>query len=151
MNLQTAVMEEQVTPAAKENLSDRITQLETEVAALKVLLHHRTTTPYRPRCPASYAWLELPEHLQGVTDYSQVDPDDLIYVHELTPEDVRRRLDELERWYGMTSAAFYRQWQRGEVDDIYEKIEWSMWYESWIATQRERTTPFAAPIEKFVA
>jgi len=57
--------------------------------------------------------------------------------YELTDDDVRRRLKELEQWYGMSSDEFYRRWKRGEADDIFEKIEWSALYEEWVRIEAE--------------
>ena len=79
-----------------------------------------------------YAWVSPPLHLQGVGDLSQLEAEQLVYIHELTDEDVVLRLQELEQRYNMTSAEFYRLWQHGEADDILEKIEWSLLYEDWL-------------------
>lgn len=116
---------------------ERVAHLEAEVAELKALFRSLAPSPYRARCPASYDWLEPPDHLKNVTDYSQMDPEALVYIHELTPGDVRRRLDELEKWYGMSSEEFYQMEQHNEADDIFEKMEWSMLYEAWLETQAE--------------
>jgi hypothetical protein len=78
-----------------------------------------------------------------VTDSSQPEPEDLVYLHELTDEDVRRRLEELEQWYGMSSEEFYHRWQRGDADDVVHKIEWSLLYEDW-----QRGTGEASPLNE---
>lgn len=124
-----------------EELAERVAQLEAEVAALKEALPKKLPPPYkRPTFPGGgYSWVEPPEHLKGVTDYSQLDPEDLVYIHELTDEDVRLRLKELEAGYGISSEEFYRLWQRGEADEIFDKIEWSILYEDWLRIQAEST------------
>lgn len=123
---------------SKEDLEERVARLEAEVAALKEALP-KPSAPYkRPTFPGGgYSWVELPEHLKGVTDYSQLDPEDLVYVHELTDEDIRLRLEELEQAYGMTSEEFYRLWQQGEADHIFDKTEWSILYEDWFRIKAE--------------
>lgn len=122
-----------------EELVERVTQLEAEVTALKEALPRKLPPPYiRPTFPGGgYSWVEPPEHLKGVTDYSQLDPEDLVYLHELTDEDVRLRLKELEQGYGMSSEEFYQRWQRGEADEVFHKIEWSALYEDWLRIQEE--------------
>jgi hypothetical protein len=110
-----------------------VAQLEAEVISLRTLLQELLSVRQRPAGQrGGYAWVSLPPHVQGVSDLSQLDAEQLVYVHELTDEDVRLRLRELEQWYGLTSAEFYRRWQRGEADDILEKIEWSLLYEDWL-------------------
>ncbi|MFQ5854588.1 MAG: hypothetical protein ACE5LU_02935 [Anaerolineae bacterium] len=92
-----------------DGLEARVARLEAEVAVLKEAVRKsRLPAPYkRPTFPGGgYSWVEPPEHLKGVTDYSQLDPEDLVYIHELTDEDVRLRLAELEAGYGMSSASY---------------------------------------------
>ncbi|MFQ5594527.1 MAG: hypothetical protein ACE5HA_10295 [Anaerolineae bacterium] len=125
-----------------DGLEARVARLEAEVSALQEALNRLATPSEGPafrffrevveKDPA-YAWVEPPAHLKGVTDYSQLEPEDLVYIHELTDEDVRLRLEQLERWYGMSSEEFYRRWQQDDVDDdVYlHKTEWSMLYELW--------------------
>jgi hypothetical protein len=137
MDSQTGVVEQQPQTAEievpRDGLEERVARLEAEVAVLKEALLKKTPAPYkRPDFPGGgYAWIEPPEHLKGVTDYSQLDPEDLVYIHELTDEDVHLRLEELEAGYGMSSEEFYRLWQQGEADEIFHKIEWSALYEVW--------------------
>ena len=114
-------------------LEKRMAQLEAEVISLRKLLQE--LLPVRQpsvRQRGGYAWVSPPLHLQGVGDLSQLEAEQLVYIHELTDEDVVLRLQELEQRYNMTSAEFYRLWQHGEADDILEKIEWSLLYEDWL-------------------
>ena len=122
-------------------LVERIAQLEAEMAEVKALLRKQASSPYRPSCPISYGWLRDAEHQQAPLNDLPLEPEALVDVYELTPADVRQRLTELEQWYGMSSAAFYQLWQHGETDDIFEKIEWSMLYESWLETQANQSQP----------
>lgn len=149
MDQQNAVAA-QTTPAAAQvqnhHLVERVAQLEAEVAELKTLIYRFALTQAYPPVREGYAWIKPPSHLQGLTDYAQITPEDLVYIHELTDEEVRRRLDELEQWYGMSSAEFYRRWQSGVVDDIFEKTEWHMLYELWLQIQAQSTQ-----LEKVVA
>ncbi len=137
--------------ATIQDLEARVANLEAEVTELRTALNQLLAASegplmrfYREReaeDPA-YSWIEPPDHLKGVTDYSQLDPEELVYIHELTDEDIRRRLEQLERWYGMSSEKFYRRWQQGDVDeDVYvHKTEWSLLYESWQRLQRESSS-----------
>jgi len=146
MDLQTPVGVQQSETAqievSDDGLGARVARLEAEVAALQEALNRLVTPSEGPafrffrevveKDPA-YAWVEPPAHLMSVTDYSQLEPEDLVYIHELTVEDVHLRLQQLERWYGMSSEEFYRRWQQDDVDDdVYlHKTEWSMLYELW--------------------
>ena len=121
------------------HLAARVAQLEAEVAELKALLYKFVPSPASPPIRQGYAWLEPPSHLQGVTDYAQLAPEDLVYIHELTDNDVRKRLAELEQVYEMSSAEFYRRWQGGAADDIFEKTEWQMLYKLWLQIQAQTT------------
>jgi len=135
MNQQTTVATQSTSAVAQgqdNHLAARMAQLETEVAELKALLYKFAPSPPSPPIREGYAWLEPPRHLQGVTDYAHLDPEDLVYLHELTDEDVRKRLDELEQWYDLNSKEFYNRWQSGEADDIFEKTEWQMLYKLWL-------------------
>lgn len=123
-----------VMDAHPNGLVERIAQLEAEMAEVKALLRKQVPSPYRLPSPVSYGWLHDAERQQAPNDLS-LEPEASVDVYELTPDDVQRRLTELEQWYGMSSAAFYQRWQRGEADDIFEKIEWSMLYESWLEAQ----------------
>lgn len=138
------VQQVQAAPAevSIKELAERVAQLEAEVAALKEARPKKWPPPYiRPTFPGGgYSWVEPPEHLKGVTDYSQLDPEDLVYLHELTDEDVRLRLKELEAGYGMSSEEFYQLWRRGEADEIFHKIEWSALYEDWLRIEEESST-----------
>lgn len=125
----------QATEQPVNGLVERIAQLEAEMAEVKALLHKQASSPYRPSCPVSYGWLHDVEHQQAPPNDLSLEPEALVDVYELTPDDVRQRLTELEQWYGMSSAAFYQRWRHGEAVDIFEKIEWSMLYESWLEVQ----------------
>ncbi len=146
MDHQITVTVQQTEPAQAEvsidELAERVARLEAEVAALKEALRKKTPAPYRrPVFPGGgYAWVEPPDHLKGVTDYSQLDPEDLVYIHELTNEDIRLRLKELEAGYGISSEEFYRLWQQGEADEIFHKIEWSALYEVWLQIEGESSS-----------
>ncbi len=130
----------QVAPfeAPDDGLEKRLARLESKVAAIQEALGE-FLSPFRHSAVRNggYAWIEPPALLKNVTDYSQLDPEDLVHIHELTDEDVRRRLDELEQWYGISSDTFYRRWQQGEADDIFEKIEWVALYEDWLRIKNE--------------
>ncbi|MFQ5858217.1 MAG: hypothetical protein ACE5LU_21650 [Anaerolineae bacterium] len=148
MDHQTPVKAQQSQTAqieiSDDGLEARVARLEAEVSALQEALNRLVTPSEGPafrffrevveKDPA-YAWVEPPAHLKGVTDYSQLEPEDLVYIHELTDEDVRLRLEQLERWYGMSSEEFYERWQQGEADDIFDKTEWSILYEHWLEVQ----------------
>lgn len=156
MDHQTAIQAQEA-PATTEReipedgLEARLTRLETAVAELQAAVQ-KLTAPSEgpafrlfhqiPEGDEAYNWVEPPAHLRGVTNYSQLEPEDLVYIHELTDEDVRLRLEQLERWYGMSSEEFYQRWQQGEVDDdVYlHKIEWSTLYEDWLQN-RTRSDP----------
>jgi len=135
---------EQLQEAGQVNVSEdgleaRVARLEATVAELQDVLRRLLAPPTRVALRTDgYSWVEPPAHLKDVTDYSQLEPEDLVYLHELTEEDVRRRLEELEQWYGMSSEEFYQRWQRGEADDVYHhKIEWSILYEHWLQIQAQ--------------
>lgn len=135
-----------VTDAQPNRLLERIAQLEAEMAEVKALLRKPASSSYRPSSPISYGWLRDAEHQQISLDDFPLDPEALVDVYELTPVDVQQRLTELEQWYGMSSEAFYQLWRQGEADDIFEKIEWSMLYESWLEAQAN-----PSPTEKVLA
>ena len=118
-------------------LMQRVANLEAEVAELKILLRSHTSPPYRPTMPNPYAWLATPPRPPDNRPLDQLSDDELVPIHYLTDEDVRRRLDELEQWYGMSSTEFYARWQRGEVDEIQEKMGWSILYEHWLQIEAE--------------
>lgn len=134
---QQTVMEAQpkIFESPANGLVERIAQLEAEMAEVKALVRKQASSPYRPSCPISYGWLRDAEHQQASSDDLPLEPEALVDVYELTPVDVQRRLIELEQWYGMSSETFYQLWRHGEADDIVEKIEWSMLYESWLEAQ----------------
>jgi hypothetical protein len=142
MEPQTAIGVEQPQAAQIEarddGLEERVARLEATLAELQAALRNLLAPPTRLAFRnGGYAWVELPAHLKEVTDYSQLEPEELVYIHELTDEDVCRRLEELEQWYGMSSEEFYRRWQRGEADDVFDKIEWSILYEDWLRIRTE--------------
>jgi hypothetical protein len=122
-------------------LVERIAQLEAEMAEVKALLRKQAPSPYRPSCPVSYGWLHDAERQQARPNDLSLEPEALVDVYELTADDVRQRLTELEEWYGLGSAAFYQRWRQGKADDIFEKIEWSMLYESWLEAQASQSQP----------
>ena len=127
-------------------LEKRVAQLEAEVVLLRAALQE--LLPVRRQASghrASYAWVTPPAHLQGLHDYAQLDAEQLVYIHELTAEDVYRRLQELEQQHHISSAEFYRRWQNGEADDITEKIEWSLLYENWLRINAGHVMPEVAP------
>ena len=95
-------------------LEKRVAQLEAELISLRTLLHELLPVR-RPSVHqrGGYAWVSPPLHLQGVGDLSQLEAEQLVYIHELTDEDVVRRLQELEDRYNMPSAEFYRLLQHG--------------------------------------
>ena len=118
-------------------LEQRVAQLEAEVVLLRAALQE--VLPARRRLSGerqeSYAWVVPPAYLHDVGDYAQLDAEQLVYIHELTDDDISRRLQELEQQHKISSADFYRRWQSGEADDIPEKIEWSLLYEDWLRTE----------------
>jgi len=132
--------------ASDDGLEGRVARLEATVAELQEALRKLLTPPerlaFRPFSKAEgrdsgYTWVEQPAHLKNISDTSQLEPEELVYIHELTDEDVRRRLEELEQWYGMSSEELYQRWQRGEADDVFDKTEWSILYEHWLQTKAE--------------
>lgn len=154
MEPQTTVETQQLETAEKEARDDtleaRVARLEAAVAALQEVVDRLLAPSEGPVYrlyrkvkgkDESYFWVEPPDYLKGVTDYSQFEPEELVYIYELTNEDIRLRLEQLERWYGMSSEAFYERWQQGEADDILHKIEWSALYEDWQRIQTESSKP----------
>ena len=120
-------------------LEATVTQLQEELRKLLTPSERLASRPFgmAQGKDGGYSWVEPPAHLKGVTDFSRLEPEELVYIHELTDDDVRRRLKKLEQWYGMSSDEFYRRWKRGEADDIFEKIEWSALYEDWLRIEAE--------------
>lgn len=128
-------------------LEQRVAQLEAEVVLLRAALQE--ALPIRRRLSGerqeSYAWVVPPAYLHDVGDYTQLDAEQLVYIHELTDEDIPRRLQELEQQHKISSVDFYRRWQNGEADDIPEKIEWSLLYEDWLRTEAGQSISESAP------
>ena len=48
-----------------------------------------------------------------------------------TRDEVRSRLVELEKRYGMTSVEFYDLWQSGNAPDSIETLVWVALWEAW--------------------
>jgi hypothetical protein len=48
-----------------------------------------------------------------------------------------QRLQHYEQQHQMTSAEFYRRFQAGELGDDMDMIEWSAFYDMYLATQRQ--------------
>lgn len=137
MTSQTIVDVEQ-SQAAVAELQERVARLEETVVALRTTLDRLLAPPNRPSFRNDgYAWVQTPSSLKNVSDLSQLEPEDLVYIHELTDKDVRLRLAELEQWYGLSSEMFYQRWQQGEADDILDKIEWSILYEDWLSLKTD--------------
>lgn len=64
---------------------------------------------------------------------------DDIQVRKLTAEDIEAELRKFEERYGLSSAEFYDKYNRGEMGDSEDVIEWAGLYEwSLAATRRAR-------------
>ncbi len=60
-------------------------------------------------------------------------------VRKLTREDIETELRNFEGRFGLTSADFYEKYNRGEMGDSVDVIEWAGLYEwSLAATRRTR-------------
>lgn len=53
--------------------------------------------------------------------------------------ELQARLTACERQYQMTSDDFYRRFRAGELGDTMEMMEWSVFYEMWVATRQRLT------------
>jgi hypothetical protein len=47
--------------------------------------------------------------------------------------ELQKRLQRFEAQYQMSSADFYRRFQTGELGDGMDWVEWSIFYEMWLA------------------
>lgn len=54
-------------------------------------------------------------------------------IRDMTPDEIKRALNELERKYNMSSKDFYTSWKKGEAPDIegIDKIRWITLWEAW--------------------
>lgn len=148
---QQAVMEAQPQTAIQQvqQLTNRVAQLETELAAVKNAIqwvlanfNHaaKPTNGYHAPASPSPAGAEWqPPTAEELAYLQTLSEDELVPIHYMTDADVRNDLDEFEQKYGLSSEEFYERWKRGEADDIWDKTGWLILYESWLrATQREQ-------------
>lgn len=120
-------------------LEARLARLESAVAALQEAVA-RLLAPSdpSPRRAGGFTWSEPPTQSQDATDdIPDLELEELVYLRQLSDEDVSQRLKELEERYRISSEAFYQWWLRGGADEIPEKIQWSALYEDWLRINAE--------------
>ena len=131
-----------LSPPQLETLLDRMAQMEAELGALKVAMQQLSQeikepvqtangrTDHAASHPNPTEWTPpSPEELAYLQTLSE---DELVPIHYMTDDDVRQALDEFEEEYGISSEEFYARWKQGDVEDIMEKISWSIFYENWL-------------------
>lgn len=121
-------------------MAARIRHLETELHLLRTEVRHiLAREPERSESAngTSHRTSSLPETAAwtspGVEDLAYLQTlseDELVPVHMLTDEDLRNRLEELEREYGIDSKDFYQRWKIGDADEIPDKTAWVILYET---------------------
>jgi len=63
-----------------------------------------------------------------------------VEIQRLTDDDMEKELKEFEVRFGMSSAEFYEKYNRGEMGDSAEVMEWAGLYEVKLIKQRTRTS-----------
>lgn len=151
MNQQlTTNLEENSTETQIEAMAVRIAQLEAELQQLQITVRHlpaRETEQTEPvnepingiEHQVHYGtdasiWTAPPEDLVQLQTLSE---DELVPVSCINVDDIHNRIGDLEKEYGITSAAFYQRWKAGNADEIRDKTSWVILYET---TLRNQTT-----------
>jgi hypothetical protein len=50
-------------------------------------------------------------------------------IHELTTDDIRRKLADYEEKYGMGTQEFYKKYNRGELEEDLDYMRWASYYD----------------------